>query len=243
MVNQLNISEDVVKQYIKDKLDGKSPTSPFPADFQEPNIPTKEEFDQKVKAKIPSDAEIDNLVAQKIMGKIPFVPNIHFIAPSLKFNSKTNILIDPFINFAKIHLLSRGGTMMVMAQYPPPAPPAPGILMWQGYNVRNGPPIPPMLPKFGIPMGLGKFLNPEKGAKLPEDAQKELEDKLNPPQPITIGNVTLLPTTGLILPTTLSGARIVNIPLPSNTNTISITGGQTINDKTNAQNNINNNKC
>jgi hypothetical protein len=45
------------------------------------------------------------------------------------------VFLNPFINLAKVHLLGTSGTMMVMAQYPPPAPPAPAILMWSGYNV------------------------------------------------------------------------------------------------------------
>jgi hypothetical protein len=247
MVNPYNINPDVVKQYIRDKLDGKNPTSPLPADFQEPPIPTKEEFEQKVKQKIPSEAEIDALVSKRISGKIPNVPYVNFIPPTTRFSSKTNILIDPFINAARIHLMSRGGTMMVMAQYPPPAPPAPAILMWQGYNVRTGPPIPPLLPKFPIPLGLGKFLKPEKGAKDPEEAQKELEEKLNPPETGSVSTTTTATPNIAIIGGVVSGGTITGgsttITQPNTTNTVSVTGGQTITDNNAAQNNIKNNKC
>jgi hypothetical protein len=57
--------------------------------------------------------------------------------PTLIFSYPTNILIGPFINAAQQHLLGVGGTMMVMAQYPPPAPPAPAILQWNGYTIMG----------------------------------------------------------------------------------------------------------
>jgi hypothetical protein len=44
-------------------------------------------------------------------------------------------MLDPFVNVAKVHLMGTAGTMNVMAQYPPPAPPAPAIISWSGYNV------------------------------------------------------------------------------------------------------------
>jgi hypothetical protein len=34
-----------------------------------------------------------------------------------------------------LHLLGTSGTMSVLAQYPPPAPPAPAILSWSGYTI------------------------------------------------------------------------------------------------------------
>ena len=61
--------------------------------------------------------------------------DIFFIPPTLVLTPPTNIMLDPFVNLAKVHLMGTSGTMMVMAQYPPPAPPAPAILAWSGYNV------------------------------------------------------------------------------------------------------------
>lgn len=236
MENPYNINEDTVRKYVKDVIDGKNPQSPFPSNIKIPKIPTKEELNTLIASKIPSEKSIDTIANDAILGKIPDIPFFHFVPPTSGFNSKKSIIIDPFINIAKIHLLSRGGTMMVMAQYPPPAPPAPAMLIWQGYNVRNGPPVPPLLPKFPIPLGNGKFLKPEKGAVSPEQADKELEAKLNPP--VQSGN-TILAGTGVT----------VNIPQPGsltpaqNQTSISVAGGQTITDRNNTKNNLDKNKC
>lgn len=57
--------------------------------------------------------------------------------------------LDSFILTAQTHLLSITGTIVVTAQYPPPAPPAPSVIPWTGYFVE-----PP------IPGTLGGFVNP-----------------------------------------------------------------------------------
>lgn len=48
--------------------------------------------------------------------------------------------VDPFllsfIASASLHLLSVGGIITCMSQYPPPAPVAPGVLPWVGYFVK-----------------------------------------------------------------------------------------------------------
>jgi hypothetical protein len=48
--------------------------------------------------------------------------------------------VDPFllsfIASASLHLLTVGGIITCNCQYPPPAPPAPGILPWGGYFVK-----------------------------------------------------------------------------------------------------------
>jgi len=48
--------------------------------------------------------------------------------------------IDPFllsfIASASLHLLTVGGIITCNCQYPPPAPPAPGVLPWVGYFVK-----------------------------------------------------------------------------------------------------------
>ena len=57
--------------------------------------------------------------------------------------------LDSFILTAQTHLLSITGIIVVTAQYPPPAPPAPSVIPWTGYFVE-----PP------IPGTLGGFVNP-----------------------------------------------------------------------------------
>ena len=50
-------------------------------------------------------------------------------------NNNPSIFLDAFISSAKIHLMTVSGLYIVLAQYPPPAPPAPGVLPWSGYVV------------------------------------------------------------------------------------------------------------
>jgi len=50
-------------------------------------------------------------------------------------NNNVNIFLDTFIQSATLHLMTVSGIFSVVAQYPPPAPPAPGIVMWSGYKV------------------------------------------------------------------------------------------------------------
>jgi hypothetical protein len=52
-------------------------------------------------------------------------------------NNNPEQFLDSFINSAKIHLTTVSGIYSVMAQYPPPAPPAPGVVNWSGYKVPD----------------------------------------------------------------------------------------------------------
>jgi hypothetical protein len=52
-------------------------------------------------------------------------------------NNNVSIFLDAFINSAKIHLTTVSGLYIVLAQYPPPAPPAPGVLNWSGYIISD----------------------------------------------------------------------------------------------------------
>jgi hypothetical protein len=88
-----------------------------------------------IKQKIPTKEELEAMAYDMIKGLIPNIPNIWFIPPTLIFSDQTIIFLNPFVNLAKFHLMGVSGTMMVMAQYPPPAPPAPAILNWNGYKV------------------------------------------------------------------------------------------------------------
>jgi hypothetical protein len=88
-----------------------------------------------IKDKIPTKEELLAMAYDLIKDKIPEIPNIWFIPPTFIFSYPTNILLDPFVNIAKFHLIGVSGTMSVIAQYPPPAPPAPAIINWTGYKV------------------------------------------------------------------------------------------------------------
>ena len=50
-------------------------------------------------------------------------------------NNNPEQFLNAFINSAKIHLTTVSGLFTVIAQYPPPAPPAPGVIQWSGYKV------------------------------------------------------------------------------------------------------------
>jgi len=127
-------TKEQIKKYVKDTIDGLVPEIELPG-IAIPKIPTKEELKQMIKDKIPTKEELLAMAYDLIKDKIPQIPNIWFIPPTFVFSYPTNILLDPFVNIAKFHLMGVSGTMSVMAQYPPPAPPAPAILNWTGYRV------------------------------------------------------------------------------------------------------------
>lgn len=52
-------------------------------------------------------------------------------------NNNSSIFLNAFIASAKIHLTTVSGLYTVLAQYPPPAPPAPGVLNWTGYLIPD----------------------------------------------------------------------------------------------------------
>jgi hypothetical protein len=123
-----------IKKYIKDTINGLVPDIELP-DISIPKIPTKEELQKMIDDAIPTKEELLAMAYDLIKDKIPNIPNIFFIPPTIKFSFQTNIMINPFINVAKTHLMGVSGIMSVIAQYPPPAPPAPAILNWTGYKI------------------------------------------------------------------------------------------------------------
>lgn len=129
-----------IKKFVKDTAKGLIPEIDIPIEI--PNIPTKEELEEQIKAKTPTEEEIRALAEEKIKDLIPDPPFISFTPPSFIFSTKTNVMIDPFLQLAQIHLMGVGGNMMVTSQYTPPAPPAPAIINYTGYQVKSGPPVP-----------------------------------------------------------------------------------------------------
>lgn len=67
-----------------------------------------------------------------------------------------------FILSASVHLLTVGGLFTCTCQYPPPAPPAPGVLPWAGYFIKpfSGNPISSLDFKDMISLAGGTLLNP-----------------------------------------------------------------------------------
>jgi hypothetical protein len=123
-----------IKKFIKDTINGVVPDIDLPG-ISLPKIPTKEEFKKMVDDALPTKEELLAMAYDLIKDKIPNIPNIFYIPPTIKFSFQTNIFINPFVNVAKTHLMGVSGIMSVMAQYPPPAPPAPAILNWSGYKI------------------------------------------------------------------------------------------------------------
>ena len=130
-----------IKKFVKDTINGIKPEIDLPG-IEIPKLPTKEELLTQIKIKTPTKEEIKALAEEKIKGLIPDVPFISFTLPSFIFSTKTNVMIDPFISLAQMHLLNVGGNMLITSQYTPPAPPAPAIINYNGYQVKVGPAVP-----------------------------------------------------------------------------------------------------
>jgi len=127
-------TKEQIKKYVKDTIDGVVPDIELPG-ISIPKIPTKKELKDMVKEKTPTKEELKSMAYDLIRDKIPKIPNIWFIPPTLLFSYPTNVMIEPFITLAKFHLIGVSGTMSVISQYPPPAIPAPAVLNWGGYRV------------------------------------------------------------------------------------------------------------
>ena len=67
-----------------------------------------------------------------------------------------------FILSASVHLLTVGGLFTCTCQYPPPAPPAPGVLPWAGYFIKpfSGNPISSLDFKDMVSLAGGTLLTP-----------------------------------------------------------------------------------
>ena len=127
-------TKEEIKKFVRDTINGLIPEIQLPG-IAIPKIPTKKELKQMIKDMTPTKEEIKAMAYELIKDKIPKIPNIWFIPPSFILSVTSGIFLNPFVNLAKFHLMGVGGTMMVMAQYPPPAPPAPAIINWTGYRV------------------------------------------------------------------------------------------------------------
>ena len=127
-------TKEEIKKFVRDTINGLIPEIQLPG-IAIPKIPTKKELKQMIKDMTPTKEEIKAMAYDLIKDKIPKIPNIWFIPPSFILSVTSGIFLNPFVNLAKFHLMGVGGTMMVMAQYPPPAPPAPAIINWTGYRV------------------------------------------------------------------------------------------------------------
>ncbi len=164
-----------IKKFVKDTINGIKPEIELPG-IEIPNIPTKEDFEKQLEQKTPTEEEIKALAEDKIKGLIPDIPFINIIPPTFIWSAKTNIMIDPFITLSQIHLAGVGGNMSVTAQYSPPAPPAPAIINYTGYQVKNGPSVPDFPSTVDFPeVDLGSIELP-KFPELPELPQLSVVD-------------------------------------------------------------------
>ena len=81
---------------------------------------------------IPCIGSIKNITTNIGMNFSPGVWTPIVVAPN---NQPWPFLIN-FIISANLHLLTVGGMFFCNCQYPPPAPPAPGVLPWAGYMTK-----------------------------------------------------------------------------------------------------------
>lgn len=127
-------TKEQIKKSIMDTINGLKSEIDLSV-FNIPKLPTKEELKNQIEDRLPTKEKLMAMAFDIIKDKIPKIPNIFFIPPTFKLNPATMVFLDPFVNLAKVHLLGTSGTMMVFAQYPPPAPPATAIINWSGYNI------------------------------------------------------------------------------------------------------------
>ena len=123
-----------IKKFVKDTIDGLVPDIDLPG-ISIPKIPTKPELKKIIKDKTPTKEQLKAMAFDLIKGLIPNIPLIWFVPPTLVFTPQTILFLNPFINLAKFHLTGVSGTMLVLAQYPPPALPNKALINWTGYRV------------------------------------------------------------------------------------------------------------
>jgi hypothetical protein len=123
-----------IKKYVKDTIEGLVPEIDLPG-ISIPKIPTKPELKKMIKDKTPTKEQLKAMAFDLIKGLIPNIPLIYFVPPTLVFTLPTILFLNPFVNLAKFHLTGVSGTMMVLAQYPPPALPNKALINWTGYRV------------------------------------------------------------------------------------------------------------
>ena len=193
-----------IKEFVKDTINDNTPKISLPG-ISLPKIPKKDEIKQMVNdaingmipdipgiklPKIPTLSEIEAMVFDMTLKLIPNIPNIFFVPPSIVISASTNILVEPFISLAQFHLMGTSGTFAVMSQYPPPLPPAPAFIQWNGYFVPNGPQIP--LPTYTMKIppvpDLGNIV------KLPDLPKPDFS---NVTEVVTLPNAPQLPNVAL----------------------------------------------
>lgn len=82
---------------------------------------------------IPAPGAIKNISTTNAMVLNPGMWTVNKVGP----NNNPEQFLNAFISSAKTHLMSVSGIFIVTAQYPPPAPPAPGVIPWSGYKVSD----------------------------------------------------------------------------------------------------------
>jgi hypothetical protein len=87
----------------------------------------------KIPPLIPAPGTILNL---SVVSNTVINPGVWIEAPIPILPSTTiNTFLEIIVLAAKIHLTTIGGICNTISQYPPTAPPGPGILTWQGYTI------------------------------------------------------------------------------------------------------------
>lgn len=102
---------------------------------------------------------IGALANTKTLLAVNFSPGVWTPISIPPMNSISPFLFN-FILSASVHLLTVGGIYTCLCQYPPPAPPAPGILPWAGYFIKpfSGNPITSLDFKDVVSLAAGTIL-------------------------------------------------------------------------------------
>jgi hypothetical protein len=128
-------TKEEIKRWVKDEINGITSSIKLP-DINLPKLPTKEEFEKNVNDSLPTKEQIKTRVDDMVEKSMPQIPYFQFVVPTYK-SSFSSVFINPFINYAKIHLANVGGTMIVTSLYSPVAPPAPAFINWTSYRVLD----------------------------------------------------------------------------------------------------------
>lgn len=187
-----------IKKYVEgiknDVKDIKDDLIPFKIE----GIPNKDTFKDLIQKSIPDTASVQKVVKDVVKNLIPKIPYIEIVKPNPYLIDMNKIVWGkPFVREAKRYMFNVEGTVQVLSQCGgPTSPPNPLILRVKGYQIKNGPPVPP------IPSGIKEpdIKLPPLPDKLPEqpDLNKTVTQLIKVPTiPITISIDKSIPKIGV----------------------------------------------
>lgn len=150
-------TKEQIKNYVN-KIKENIPTNEDLTPFKIKGIPTKEEFKSLIEIATPTTSEIKIIVDQLVKDLLPKIPYTELIKPNVYLIDVNKIVwCKPFVREANNYFLNTKGTLQVLAQCAGPlSPPTPIIIKPKGYEVKMGPPVPPIpsgIPEPAIKLG------------------------------------------------------------------------------------------